>query len=119
MRLGTHQECVGSSPRVSGVCYDSAERVHKKKTETRRKIIGGSRKAYRDSDDEVGSRQEFTKRFTEGIRKLTGNMKGDRREEARRTYRKNVGGYRLCGTAASRFRRVNRPYHRIRAAAND
>ncbi|RRT61287.1 hypothetical protein B296_00014385 [Ensete ventricosum] len=24
MRLGTHQECVRSSPRVSGVCQDSA-----------------------------------------------------------------------------------------------
>ncbi|RWW57237.1 hypothetical protein BHE74_00035982 [Ensete ventricosum] len=47
-----------------------------------------------DSDDTVGSRRKFTKRFTEGIRKLTGNAKGDRRKEDRRTYHKIARGYR-------------------------
>ncbi|RRT41464.1 hypothetical protein B296_00056394 [Ensete ventricosum] len=42
------------------------------------------------SDDDVRSRQEFARRFAEGIEKL---MKGDRREEDQRTCRKNVGGY--------------------------
>ncbi|RRT60905.1 hypothetical protein B296_00012632 [Ensete ventricosum] len=46
-------------------------------------------------DDEVGSCREFTKRFAKGTRKLTRNTKGDRREEDRRTYRKNAGGYRI------------------------
>ncbi|RZS19488.1 hypothetical protein BHM03_00051742 [Ensete ventricosum] len=44
------------------------------------------------SDDAVGSRRKFTRRFTEGIGKLAGNTKGDRWEEDRRTYRKIVGG---------------------------
>ncbi|RWV96566.1 hypothetical protein BHE74_00054833 [Ensete ventricosum] len=34
------------------------------------------------SDDAVGSRREFARRFTEEIRKLAGNMKGDHREKA-------------------------------------
>ncbi|RRT45426.1 hypothetical protein B296_00041400 [Ensete ventricosum] len=32
------------------------------------------------SDDAVGSRRKFTRRFVEGIGKLAGNAKGDRRE---------------------------------------
>ncbi|RRT33188.1 hypothetical protein B296_00042312 [Ensete ventricosum] len=44
------------------------------------------------SDDAVGSHWKFTRRFAEGIGKLVGNAKGDRREEDRRTCRKIVGG---------------------------
>ncbi|RWW30558.1 hypothetical protein GW17_00004861 [Ensete ventricosum] len=47
------------------------------------------------SDDEVGSRQEFARRFTEGIGKLAGNTKRDCWEKDRRTYHKNAGGYRI------------------------
>ncbi|RRT33743.1 hypothetical protein B296_00055509 [Ensete ventricosum] len=43
-------------------------------------------------NDAFGSRQKFARRFAEGIGKLVGNVKGDRREEDRRTYRKIVGG---------------------------
>ncbi|RZR83880.1 hypothetical protein BHM03_00010622 [Ensete ventricosum] len=46
------------------------------------------------SDDVVGSHRKFARRFIEGIRKLIGNAKGDRREEDQRTYRKIVGGCR-------------------------
>ncbi|RRT31692.1 hypothetical protein B296_00048377 [Ensete ventricosum] len=88
------------------------KRVRQKKTETHRKIVGGSRKACRDSDDEMVSRWEFAKRFAEGTGKLTGNTKGDRREEDRRIGRKNARDYRIMReirAAASSFRRVNRP----------
>ncbi|RWW10909.1 hypothetical protein GW17_00025518 [Ensete ventricosum] len=64
MQLGTRQECVRSSPRVSGGCQDSA-REFTKRRQTHRKIIKGSRKAYRE--------------FTEGIGKLARNMPGDHR----------------------------------------
>ncbi|RWW69500.1 hypothetical protein BHE74_00022896 [Ensete ventricosum] len=68
-------EGIGSLPRWhKGVCQ--------KKTETRWKIVGGSRKAYRE-------------RFTEGIGKLAGNAKSNYREEDQRTCRKIVGGYRI------------------------
>ncbi|RZR73546.1 hypothetical protein BHM03_00025434 [Ensete ventricosum] len=46
------------------------------------------------SDDTVGSRRKFARRFTEGIEKLAGNAKGDHRKEDRRTYRKIIGGCR-------------------------
>ncbi|RWW55579.1 hypothetical protein BHE74_00037775 [Ensete ventricosum] len=64
------------------------------------------------SNDEVGPRREFTRRFTEWIGKLIGNTKGGLREEDRRTCRKNVGGYlimREIRATASSFRRVNCP----------
>ncbi|RRT34747.1 hypothetical protein B296_00040821 [Ensete ventricosum] len=35
------------------------------------------------SDDAVGSRQEFARRFAEGIGKLVGNMKGDCRKKTK------------------------------------
>ncbi|RWV94331.1 hypothetical protein GW17_00043131 [Ensete ventricosum] len=80
-------EGIGS---LSGWCMG----VRQKKTETRRKIIEGSRKACRDSDDAVGSRRKFARRFAEGIKKLARNAKGDRRKEDRRTCRKIARGYR-------------------------
>ncbi|RWW77027.1 hypothetical protein BHE74_00014837 [Ensete ventricosum] len=86
--------------------------VRQKMIETRRKIVGGSRKAYRDSDDAVGSRWKFARRFAKGIGKLTGNMKGDHREEDRRTCRKITGGCRSMREiplAGSSFRWVNYP----------
>ncbi|RRT40193.1 hypothetical protein B296_00029671 [Ensete ventricosum] len=46
------------------------------------------------SDDAVGSRRKFTRRFTEGMGKLVGNVKGDRWEEDRRTCHKIDGSYR-------------------------
>ncbi|RRT77370.1 hypothetical protein B296_00009540 [Ensete ventricosum] len=87
-------DTVGNSP---GVCQElvegigcssgSRKGVRQKKTETCRKIIEGSQKACRDlgigpgSDDAVGSRREFARRFAEWIKKLAGNMKGDHREK--------------------------------------
>ncbi|RWW17140.1 hypothetical protein BHE74_00054063 [Ensete ventricosum] len=68
--------------------------VRQKKTETHQKIIESSRKACRDSDDAMGSRRKFARRFVEGIGKLAGNAKGDRRKEDRRTCRKIA---RVCG----------------------
>ncbi|RRT34496.1 hypothetical protein B296_00008703 [Ensete ventricosum] len=44
------------------------------------------------SDDAVGSRRKFARRFVEGIGKLTGNVKGDCREKDRRTCRKIARG---------------------------
>ncbi|RRT60379.1 hypothetical protein B296_00016078 [Ensete ventricosum] len=64
------------------------------------------------SDNAMGSRWKFTRRFAEGIRKLAGNVKGDRREEDRRTCHKIARGCRsireIRGTT-SKCRRVNRP----------
>ncbi|RWW55725.1 hypothetical protein BHE74_00037602 [Ensete ventricosum] len=73
----------------------------------------------------VGSHQEFVRRFAEGIGKLTGNMKGDHREEDRRTCHKNAGGCRIMRDGDQQLLTgkpprwwVNRPYHRIRVATS-
>ncbi|RRT41993.1 hypothetical protein B296_00052475, partial [Ensete ventricosum] len=54
------------------------------------------------SDDAVGFRWKFARRFTKEIGKLTGNTKGDRREEDQRTCRKIIGGYRSMREAGQR-----------------
>ncbi|RWV92226.1 hypothetical protein GW17_00045416 [Ensete ventricosum] len=84
------------------------------------------------SDDAMGSHQKFTRRFTEEIGKFTGNAKGDRQEEDRRTCHKIVGGCRRLpdyagnpsdgqqvSTGKSPRWQLDRPYHRLRVAAND
>ncbi|RWV84803.1 hypothetical protein GW17_00053456, partial [Ensete ventricosum] len=109
---GVHQE-LGEGIRHlpgwrKGVCQ--------KKTETRWKIVRDSRKTCREtgamklqpddgpksslgiesgSDDAVGFRREFARRFAEGIEKLTGNTSEDHREK---TYRKYARGYRIGGS---------------------
>ncbi|RWW62126.1 hypothetical protein BHE74_00030773 [Ensete ventricosum] len=40
--------------------------------------------SYSGSNDEVGPRQEFARRFTEGIGKLARNTLGDRRKKTKR-----------------------------------
>ncbi|RZS27726.1 hypothetical protein BHM03_00061249 [Ensete ventricosum] len=45
------------------------------------------------SDDAVGSRRKFARRFTEGIGKLVGNAKGDRREVDQRTCCQRLSEY--------------------------
>ncbi|RRT35905.1 hypothetical protein B296_00013776 [Ensete ventricosum] len=64
------------------------------------------------SDDAVGSRRKFARRFAERIGKLAGNAKGDRPEEDRRTCRKITRGCQSMQeiwVACSSFRLVNRP----------
>ncbi|RZS23895.1 hypothetical protein BHM03_00056905, partial [Ensete ventricosum] len=55
--------------------------VRKKKTETHRKIVRGSRKACRERCSEISL--EFAWRFTEGIGKLAGSTPGDHRKKIR------------------------------------
>ncbi|RWW04599.1 hypothetical protein GW17_00032166 [Ensete ventricosum] len=62
--------------------------VRQKKTETHRKIIGGSRKACRE-------------RFAEGIEKLSGNTLGDRRKKIERIIARILKAARLAGAAKS------------------
>ncbi|RWW15287.1 hypothetical protein GW17_00020882 [Ensete ventricosum] len=68
-------DVVGNSPGVRRELTDGIESlpgwrkgVRHKKIETRRKIVGGSRKAYRE-------------RFIDGIGKLAENMSGDYRKK--------------------------------------
>ncbi|RRT55344.1 hypothetical protein B296_00048512 [Ensete ventricosum] len=100
MWLGTHQECVRSSPRVSGACQDSVgefarrrPRLVERLSRVAEKLTGSWEGLEVDVlaimivsgyelDDAVGARREFARRFTEGIRKLARNMPRDRRRKA-------------------------------------
>ncbi|RRT48855.1 hypothetical protein B296_00018542 [Ensete ventricosum] len=96
MWLGTHQECVGSSPKVSGVYQDGAREFARRRprlvgrlSRVAEKFAGnnGPRSSLDIGpglDDTVGPRWEFAKRIVEGIRKLAGNMSGDHRKKTRR-----------------------------------
>ncbi|RWW00169.1 hypothetical protein GW17_00036880 [Ensete ventricosum] len=82
-----HQvDAVGNSPGVRQELTEGIgslpgwhKGVRQKKTETRRKIIGGSRKACRELCSGITS--EFSKRFAEGIGKLAGSTLGDHRKK--------------------------------------
>ncbi|RWW14139.1 hypothetical protein GW17_00022113 [Ensete ventricosum] len=84
-------DAIGNS---SGVCRKLAEGigslpgwrkgVRQKKTETRWKIIGGSRKACQE--------------FVERIGKLAGNTLGNYRGEDQKTCRKYAGGNQIGGS---------------------
>ncbi|RWV93987.1 hypothetical protein GW17_00043515 [Ensete ventricosum] len=81
-------DAIGNSPGVHrkliegiGSLLGWRKGVYQKKTETRWKIVKGSRKACHE--------------FVEGIGKLAGNTPGDHRGEYQKTYRKYTGGYRI------------------------
>ncbi|RZS24469.1 hypothetical protein BHM03_00057545 [Ensete ventricosum] len=137
MRLGTRQEYVGSSPRVSRVFLGWRKGVRQKKTKTRQKIIGGSRKACQETNYDrsngvttrlwakiklghrAGFRRcngislKFARRFTEGIGKFVGNMPGDRRKKTRRLAERMS---EAAGLARVSERRVYRHCPGFRAA---
>ncbi|RWW43081.1 hypothetical protein BHE74_00051301, partial [Ensete ventricosum] len=66
----------------------------KKRKEEEEKEEKGKKGLWLCSDDVVGSRRKFAKRFIERTEKLAGNAKGDRWKEDRRTCRKITGGCR-------------------------
>ncbi|RZS24832.1 hypothetical protein BHM03_00057949 [Ensete ventricosum] len=86
--LGVRQELAKGIRSLAGWCKG----VRQKKTETCRKIVGGSRKAY----------QELGRRFAKGIGKFARNMLGDRRKKTRRLAVRMSEAAGLTG--------VNRPY---------
>ncbi|RRT54440.1 hypothetical protein B296_00035909 [Ensete ventricosum] len=70
MRLGTRQECVGSSPRVSGACQDGAREFARRRPRLTGRLSGVAEKL-------VGS-WEGLEVDVFGIEKLARNMSGDR-----------------------------------------
>ncbi|RWW46705.1 hypothetical protein BHE74_00047350, partial [Ensete ventricosum] len=79
IRLGTRQECVGSSPRISGVCQDGAREFARRRPRLAGRLSGVAEK--------LAGRLTMTgatERFAEGIGKLTVNTSGDRRKKTGR-----------------------------------
>ncbi|RRT77753.1 hypothetical protein B296_00005278 [Ensete ventricosum] len=56
-----------------------------------------SRSWARSSDDVVGPHREFARRFTEGIRKLTGNTPGDHQKKTERSTARMLEATELAG----------------------
>ncbi|RWW10908.1 hypothetical protein BHE74_00046159 [Ensete ventricosum] len=76
MQLGTRLECVGSLPRVSGACQDSAREFAERRPRLARRLSGD---------------------FAEGIKKITRNTLGDHRRKIVRLTVGNAGGCRIAG----------------------
>ncbi|RWW43615.1 hypothetical protein BHE74_00050700 [Ensete ventricosum] len=123
MRLGTRQECIGSLP-------GWRKGVRQKKTETHRKIIGGSRKACWEFNHDGmsyisdmnprsslgigprirrcgGSSSSVCLDFAEGIGKIARNTLGDRRRKTVRLAAGEVEGCRFAGVSESEERVSN------------
>ncbi|RWV81073.1 hypothetical protein GW17_00057544 [Ensete ventricosum] len=78
MRLRTRLECVGSSPRVSGVCYDGAREFTERRSRLVERLSGEAEKLAGSCEGlEVDLLAMLIWELTEGIRKLAGNTLGD------------------------------------------
>ncbi|RWW50039.1 hypothetical protein BHE74_00043724 [Ensete ventricosum] len=131
MRLGTRQECVGSSPRVLGVCQDGIREFAKRRSRLVgrlsrvAKMLDGrlpmTRAMKLQPDDGLrsnlsigpgfercsGISSEFARKFAEGIGKFTCRRLP---EEDHRTRCKNVGWQEYFRQLTCPGQRVNRPY---------
>ncbi|RZS14872.1 hypothetical protein BHM03_00046654 [Ensete ventricosum] len=125
MRLGTRQECIGSSSRVLEVCQDGSREFARRRPRLAGRLSGvaeslsglascrfnhDGRRSYRSdmdpgsslgigpgSDDAMGPCWEFARRFVEGIRKLARNTLGDHRRKTVRLTAVESGGCRVVG----------------------
>ncbi|RRT31995.1 hypothetical protein B296_00057367 [Ensete ventricosum] len=102
MRLGTRLECVRSSSRVSGTYQDGVREFARRRPRLVGRLSGVAERLAESltttgaielqpddgprsslgigpgSDDAMGPRREFARRFVEEIEKLAGNTPGDR-----------------------------------------
>ncbi|RWW52055.1 hypothetical protein BHE74_00041552 [Ensete ventricosum] len=61
------------------------------------------------SDDALGPHREFARRFVEEIRKLAGNMPGDRWKKTKRLAVRMPKATRLAGIRMEKMKEVKRP----------
>ncbi|RZR85891.1 hypothetical protein BHM03_00012961 [Ensete ventricosum] len=115
MQLGTHLECIRSSPRVSRACQDGAMEFAGRRPRLIEKLSGIAEKL-------VGSWEGFqldllvmiiiVVSIVEGIRKLVGNTPGD--------FQKKIGRFivRMSEATGLAGRRLDHPYPGNRMAAS-
>ncbi|RRT52838.1 hypothetical protein B296_00020850 [Ensete ventricosum] len=89
MQLGTRLECVGSLPRVSGACQDSAREFAERRLRLARRLSGVA--------ERLAGSWEGLEDFAEGIEKITRNTLGDHRRMIVRLTVGNAGGCRIAG----------------------
>ncbi|RWV80798.1 hypothetical protein GW17_00057867 [Ensete ventricosum] len=84
MRLGTHQECIGSLPKVLEVCQDGTREFTRRRSRLVGRLSGVVEKL-------TGIRYEIRRRDQEAHSEHTGRSP----EEDWMTCRKNNGGYQI------------------------
>ncbi|RRT67159.1 hypothetical protein B296_00019931 [Ensete ventricosum] len=119
MWLGTHQECVGSSPKVLGACQDSTRKFAGRRSRLAERLSEVAEKLARSwdglvmdvsdmdpgsslgirpgSDDVMEPRREFARGFADEIGKLARNTPRDRRRKTVRLTAVESGGYQIMG----------------------
>ncbi|RZS20033.1 hypothetical protein BHM03_00052509 [Ensete ventricosum] len=90
--VGNRQECVGSLPRVSGVCQDGASEFAGGRPRLVGRLLRIAERLARRLDDAKGARWEFARRFAEGIWKLARNTSGDHQRKTMRLAAVEFGG---------------------------
>ncbi|RZR80281.1 hypothetical protein BHM03_00006276 [Ensete ventricosum] len=88
--MGTHQGCVRSLPRVSGVCQDGAREF----AERRLRLVG---RLFGVAEKLVGSWDGLVMDVFEGIGKLARNMLRNHRRKIMRLVVGDFGGCRNAG----------------------
>ncbi|RWV77939.1 hypothetical protein GW17_00061167 [Ensete ventricosum] len=61
MRLGTRQECIGSSPRVLGACQDSVREFVRRRRRLTGRLSGVAEKLIGRLNDVVGAHRVFAR----------------------------------------------------------
>ncbi|RWW48929.1 hypothetical protein BHE74_00044963 [Ensete ventricosum] len=103
MRLGTHLECIGSSPRVSGVCQDGAREFTGRRPGLTGRLSGKAEKLVRSWEGlEVRTMQWELTGSSLGVHRRNQEARwehaGRSLEEDRKTRCKNTGGCRFGGS---------------------
>ncbi|RWW38327.1 hypothetical protein BHE74_00056448 [Ensete ventricosum] len=93
MWLGTHLECVRSSPRVLGACKDGAREFAGRRLRLTERLSGDWTIWWELSGSSLGLRQDFT----EGIGKIARNTSGDRQRKTIRLVVGSAGGCQITG----------------------
>ncbi|RRT34454.1 hypothetical protein B296_00035510 [Ensete ventricosum] len=109
MQLGTRQEYIGSSPRISGVCQDGAKEFVRKRPRLTGRLSGVAEKPAGNDGPRSslsigpgfgrcsGISSKFARRFAKGIRKLAGNMLENHRKKTKRLTARMPELARLAG----------------------
>ncbi|RWV85563.1 hypothetical protein GW17_00052637 [Ensete ventricosum] len=97
MRLGTRQECVGSSLRVSGAYQDGTREFAERTPRLAGRLLGVAEKLARSWNDLVIDVLAIMIDFAKGIGKIARNTPGDRRRKTVRLTAGEAGGCRFVG----------------------
>ncbi|RWW01755.1 hypothetical protein GW17_00035189 [Ensete ventricosum] len=103
MRLETRQECVGTSPKVSGACQDDTREFAGRRLRLVGRLLRVAKKLIGRLDDAVGARRAFARTLP----KVSGRSLGTcwrSLEEDRETHRWRSRRLPICGSKVNHYR---------------